>query len=173
MKVSMFSAGEVKLLPWGCCLRVIVGICSWAARIPLQYLLLPGPVETTPVHYRTVLQGGTTSAGVWEALTDLVWAGMLSRDAEQGCWALPGGLEDDGFCQQHVKMPVPLPPGSHWSAQARVECLSSVPCSGSQQPLTFGSMAPASLCCSFLSCKSCKIPLTSWKSEATLFQYLN
>lgn len=83
----------------------------------------------------------------------------VSRDAE-GCWAPPGGLEDDGFCQQHVRMPVPLPPGSHWSAQACVECLSSVPCSGSQQPLTFGSMAPASLCCSFLSCKSCKIPLT-------------
>lgn len=39
MKVLMFTAGEVKLLLSECCLRLIVGICLWAAKVQPQYLL--------------------------------------------------------------------------------------------------------------------------------------
>lgn len=80
----------------------------------------------------------------------------VGRDAE-GLWALPEGLAVLGCCQQHVRVLLPLPPGCPWSAQTSVGCFGSVPCCGSQQTLTFGSMAPTSLCLNFLNCKSCKI----------------
>lgn len=80
----------------------------------------------------------------------------VSRDAE-GLWALPEGSAVLGHCQHHVRLLLPLPPGSLWSAQTCVACFSSVPCSGSQQALVFGSVAPAPLCLSSFNCKSCKI----------------
>lgn len=148
----MFTAGDVKLLVWGCCLRLTVGICLWAARIPLQHpQLQPGPVEPDLCFIEEFSKEAQQGLGVRGPGRPGV-----SRDAE-GLWALPEGSAVLGHCQHHVRLLLPLPPGSLWSAQTCVECFSSVPCSGSQQTLVFGSVAPASLCLSSFNCKSCQI----------------
>jgi len=74
MQVLMFAAGEVKLFLAEWCMRLIVGIFLWAAKIPLQYQLQqPGTWEARPLHYLAVLRGGRVrAAGRREVPTNLV-----------------------------------------------------------------------------------------------------